>query len=115
MHELSITQSIVDLVAERTAGRTVLAVRVQVGRLSGVVPRAMSFCFEIAATGTPLEGARLEIEEVDGRIACRDCGRETAADDLVLLCPCGSADVTVVAGEELTVRAVEVARESTCA
>ena len=46
-------------------------------------------------------GRRLEIEEVAGRIACHDCGTESEADDLVLLCPCGSADVEIVAGEEL--------------
>ena len=114
MHELSITQSVVDLVAERTAGRTVVAIQVRVGRLAGVLPDAMQFCFEIATAGTSVEGARLEIEEVDGRIACRDCGLEAAADDLVLLCECGSADVDIVAGKELTVVAVELAREPTC-
>ncbi len=115
MHELSITQSIVDVVAERTTGRTVVAVQVRVGRLSGVVPDAMAFCFEIAATGTPVEGARLDIEEIDGRIACHTCGLESAAADLVRLCPCGSADVDVVAGEELTVVSVELEKETTCA
>ena len=115
MHELSITQSIVDLVAERTAGRNVLAVHVRVGRLSGVVPDAMSFCFEIASAGTPVEGARLDIEETVGRITCRTCGSESTAEDLVRLCPCGSADVEVVAGEELTVVSVELEKEATCA
>jgi len=67
VHELSITQSIVDLVAERTPGRTVVAVHVRVGRLSGVLPDAMLFCFDLAAAGTPVEGARLEIQEVDGQ------------------------------------------------
>ncbi len=115
MHELSITQSIVDLVAARTTGRTVLAVRVRVGRLAGVVPEAMEFCFELAAAGTPVEGARLEIEESEGRLACRTCGLTSAAEDLVLLCPCGSADVSVVAGQELSVVSVELEREATCA
>ena len=114
MHELSVTQSIVDLVAERTAGRTVVAVRVRVGRLSGVVAEAMMFCFEIASAGTPVDGARLEIEETEGRIACRTCGVESTADDLVLLCPCGSADVQIVAGQELTVVSVELEKEETC-
>ena len=115
MHELSITQSVVDLVAERTSGRTVVAVHVQVGRLSGVVPDAMQFCFEVASAGTPVEGADLVIEEIDGRIVCRACGHESPTDDLVLLCPCGSADVTVVSGQELTVVAVELEKEPTCA
>jgi len=32
-----------------------------------------------------------------------------AAGDLILLCPCGSADVEVLAGQELLIRSVEVA------
>jgi hydrogenase nickel incorporation protein HypA/HybF len=29
--------------------------------------------------------------------------------DLILLCPCGSADVAVVSGRELSVQSIEVA------
>lgn len=115
MHELAITQGVVDLVAGRTAGRRVRAVHVRVGRLSGVVADAMSFCFEIASAGTPVEGARLEIEETEGRIQCRRCGLVSAVDDLFWLCPCGSADVAVVSGQELMVVSVEVEKATTCA
>lgn len=115
MHELALTQSVIDLVAERTAGRRVTTVRLRVGRLSGVVPDAMAFCFEVATVGTPLEGAELLIEEVGGRIACRACGRESPVADAVPLCGCGSADVRVVAGDELLVSSVEVVREASCA
>ena len=66
MHELALTQSLVDLVTERTTGRQVLAVNVRVGDLSGIVADAMSFCFDVTTAGTPLEGARLVVEEVPG-------------------------------------------------
>ena len=58
MHELAITQSVVDMVRDRTADRRVSTVRVQVGRLSGVVPDAMLFCYELVTAGTPLEDPR---------------------------------------------------------
>jgi hydrogenase nickel incorporation protein HypA/HybF len=115
VHELALTQSVVDLVAERTRGRRVLSVRVEVGLMSGVVPDAMLFAFDLATAGTPLEGAILDIEERAGRIRCHDCGAESASPDLLLLCPCGSADVEVVAGRELRVVSVELEREPTCA
>ena len=67
MHELAITQSVVDMVVERTAGRRVAVVRVQVGELSGVVPDAMTFCYELVTAGTRLEGSRLEIEATAGQ------------------------------------------------
>jgi hydrogenase nickel incorporation protein HypA/HybF len=66
VHELGITQDLVDLVAERTTGRQVVAVNVRVGDASGVVAEAMAFAFDVVTYQTPLEGARLVIEEVAG-------------------------------------------------
>jgi hydrogenase nickel incorporation protein HypA/HybF len=109
MHELAITQSVVDAVTERTGRAPVATVRVRVGRLAGVVPEAMRFCFDLVTAGTPLEGASLEIEQPEGRGLCRTCGDDFPLADLVLLCPCGSADVQVVAGRELAVASVVMA------
>ena len=84
------------------------SIRLQVGRLSGVVPDALMFAFELAAQGTPLEGARLVIDEPAGRLHCRTCQVDQGTDDLILLCTCGSADVEVTAGRELALLSVEV-------
>lgn len=109
MHELAITESVVEAVRDHVDGRSVVAVHLRVGKLSGVVPDAMRFCFDLATAGTSLEGARLEIDEPSGAAHCRECGRDFAIDDLILLCACGSADVEVTAGRDLTVASVEVA------
>jgi hydrogenase nickel incorporation protein HypA/HybF len=106
MHELSITQSVVEAVTERTGTAAVVSVRLRVGRLSGVVPDSMRFCFELVTAGTPLEGAALEIDRPEGRGRCRTCGAEFGLPDPVLLCDCGSADVEVLAGRELAVASV---------
>ncbi len=111
MHELAITQSVVDMVVERTAGRQVASVQLQVGKLAGVVGDAMRFCFELATADTSLAGATLEIDETPGRASCRSCGDDFEVADLILLCPCGSADVHIVAGRELLVTSVELMEE----
>ena len=108
MHEMAITQSVVDAVCERAAGRSVHSIRLQVGRLCAVVPDAMQFCFELVTEGTVAEGARLDIEEPPGRAHCRSCDEDFPLHDLVLLCPCGSADVEVLAGRELRIMSMEV-------
>jgi hydrogenase nickel incorporation protein HypA/HybF len=108
MHELSITQSVVDAVCERAAGRTVHQVTVQVGALTAIVPEAMRFCFELATEGTVLAGASLRIERCPAVVHCRDCGADFTPPDLILLCPCGSADVAVTAGRELQIMSMEV-------
>jgi hydrogenase nickel incorporation protein HypA/HybF len=108
MHELAIAESVVSTVLGRTERQHVSLVRVRVGRLSGVVPDALTFCFELATAGTPLEGAALEIEVVQGRGHCRTCGSDFPLADAFLLCDCGSADVELLAGRELAVASVEV-------
>ena len=106
MHELSITQSVVEAVIERTGQAPVAVVRVRIGRLSGVVPDAMLFCFDLVTAGTTLDGARLEIEECDAAAWCRSCLNRFVPTDAILLCPCGSADVELLAGRELAVSSV---------
>ena len=67
MHELSIALSLVELASDELArlGDVRLhAVHVRVGALSGVVSDALRFSFDVAADGTPVAGATLEIEEV---------------------------------------------------
>ena len=109
MHELAISQSVVDAVLARTGDARVTVVRLDVGRLSGVVPDALRFCFDLVADGTPLAGAELRIAEPPGRARCTTCGADFGLDQPILLCPCGSADVQVTAGRDLLVRSVEVA------
>ncbi|MCU1686748.1 MAG: hypA [Amycolatopsis sp.] len=108
MHELSITQSIVDAVIEKMDGATVLGVRLEIGKLSGVVPDSVRFCFDVLCTGTTLEGAGLDIDEVPGAGRCRDCAGEFQLEDMIRLCPCGSANVEVLAGDRLRIKSVEV-------
>lgn len=108
MHELAIAESLVEAVQARTGQRTVRSIQMQVGRLSGVVPDALVFAFELAAQGTPLEGAQLLIDEPAGRVHCRTCQVDQDKDDLILLCECGSADLEVTAGRELTLLSVGV-------
>ncbi|WP_054812458.1 hydrogenase maturation nickel metallochaperone HypA/HybF [Nocardia arizonensis] len=109
MHEMAITQSVVDAVCEHAAGRTVHSVTVEVGMLCAVVPDAMRFCFDLAAEGTVADGARLDIVELPGSAHCRGCGADSPLTDLIVLCRhCGSADVAVVSGLDLRIRSMEV-------
>ncbi|MDR7303366.1 hydrogenase maturation nickel metallochaperone HypA/HybF [Haloactinomyces albus] len=108
MHELGITQSIVEAVLDVVEEPRITRLQLEIGRLSGVVPDSVRFCFDLVAEGTALDGAQLDIVEPEGRGSCRRCGAEFEVPDLIVLCPCGSADVAVLEGRELRVRSVEV-------
>jgi hydrogenase nickel incorporation protein HypA/HybF len=108
VHEMAITQSVVDSVCEHAAGRRVHSVKLEVGALCAVVPDSMQFCFELATAGTVADGARLDVNVQPGAARCRTCGQTFVLPDLILLCPCGSADVEVVAGRDLKILSMEV-------
>jgi hydrogenase nickel incorporation protein HypA/HybF len=108
MHELALTESVVDAVTERLPGARITCVRLEIGALSGVVADSVRFCFDLVTEGTPLEGARLEIIETAGRCRCRACGDDFEPDGPIPICPCGNVEVTVVAGQEFKIASVQV-------
>jgi hydrogenase nickel incorporation protein HypA/HybF len=109
VHELAITQSVVDAVTERLPDARITCVRLEIGALSGVVPDSVRFCFDLVTEGTNLEGASLEITEVAGRCHCRVCGVDFEPDGPITLCRCGSIEIKVLSGQELKISSVQVA------
>jgi hydrogenase nickel incorporation protein HypA/HybF len=115
VHELSIAKSIVDIVQqyvpEEQRGE-VQSVRVQVGRLSGVVPESLEFCFSAITDPTPLGSARLDIEQIPARSRCAQCSSTFESEGTSFLCPsCGGDDLQILSGMELHVVEVELAKE----
>jgi hydrogenase nickel incorporation protein HypA/HybF len=112
MHELSIAMGLIETATEEAArqgGVRVATLYVRIGRLSGVVSDALRFSFELAADGTPIEGAHLDIEEVPVTILCAACGTEhTLAGLDCLRCPVCDGPADVVRGRELELSAMEV-------
>jgi hydrogenase nickel incorporation protein HypA/HybF len=109
MHEMSITQGIIDICESHAGGRRVLSIDVEIGELSSVVPDAVEFCFEACSHGTLMEGARLNIIRIPGRGHCLECETETPLTALFGTCQsCGSYQVKIVSGEEMRVREIEV-------
>jgi hydrogenase nickel incorporation protein HypA/HybF len=109
MHELAITQSVVDQISERMGDAKVTRVALEIGLLSGVVCDSVRFCFDVCIQRTTLDGASLEIIQIPGRAQCRQCGAEFAVEDFFELCRCGSADLEILSGQELKIREVEIA------
>jgi hydrogenase nickel incorporation protein HypA/HybF len=110
MHELSIAEAVVRAVAQAAGGRRVHVVTLQVGVLSGVVPAALGFAWDVATAGTELVGSRLEVHEAPVSVACRPCERRSALPEpLPVRCPvCGGREVDVVGGRELEIVSAEV-------
>ena len=117
MHELSIAIRVIDLATghlRAADGGRVVSIRLRVGRLAGVVPESLRTALGIAAQGTALEAAVVEIEDVPVRIWCPACEREVELPGIVpLACPvCGARSGDVRAGDELELASLVLAAEA---
>jgi hydrogenase nickel incorporation protein HypA/HybF len=112
MHEMSIAQSLIEIIREEMArhqAHTLRAVRIHVGEMSAIVPDSLSFCFEVITAGTEMEGARLNIEVIPVEGICRACGERFKIEEFQFLCPsCGGTGVETVSGQELSIVEIEV-------
>jgi hydrogenase nickel incorporation protein HypA/HybF len=107
MHEMSIAQSILDIVLQESQThqvKQVLSVSLKLGELSAVEPESLRFCFELLIQGTLAEGARLDIEQVPITCRCRDCGSDFTVRELIFNCPkCKGSTVEMLTGRELSI------------
>jgi hydrogenase nickel incorporation protein HypA/HybF len=105
MHEISLTQALLDLIEEydrREGFARVNILKLSFGRLSCLDAGSLEFAFDVQARGTKAEGARLEFDIRPAVVYCDDCGREaTLAGPFELLCPlCGGDEVRLTGGTE---------------
>jgi hydrogenase nickel incorporation protein HypA/HybF len=113
MHEMSIAQSIVDIVERELASHgaeQLKAVNIAVGKLAAVVPEQLVFCFSVIILETSLAGATINIREIPISYTCSVCGKEFTAEEMFIVCPeCGDARIDLTSGRELTIESIEVA------
>ena len=111
MHEVSIMQSTLQLAEEhalQAGGTRISCIRLRVGLVSGVVPEALEFAFEVLKEDSMAAQATLEIERVPGLFSCDACGLETLLDTIQFQCPgCGGA-LILRGGTELELAQLEV-------
>jgi hydrogenase nickel incorporation protein HypA/HybF len=112
MHEMALTESIVEIAAEgarKEGAAKVKRVCVEVGALSHVEPEALEFCFAAVSAGTIVEGAILEIDRVAGEGWCPDCRKPVVIAERFAPCPeCAGFHVRVTSGDALRVREIEI-------
>jgi hydrogenase nickel incorporation protein HypA/HybF len=112
MHEVSIMEEAVRMAVEtaKASGASrILVLRLRVGALSGVVPEALQFAFDVVCHDTMAEGASLELESVPAACWCPDCRAEFECEDLMSECPrCHQPGGELRRGRELEIASVEI-------
>lgn len=111
MHEMSIAQSLLEIVLEesrRHSLKQVKSIKLQVGAMAAVVPESLTFCFELLSQDTIASGAGLDIETIPVVARCSDCDILYEVENQIFLCPqCGGPTLELVSGRELALVSIE--------
>jgi hydrogenase nickel incorporation protein HypA/HybF len=112
MHELPITESILDIAlrhAENANADRITKIHLVIGQLASIVDDSVQFYWDIVSSGTIAEGAQLIFRRIGTRFQCKDCGLVFSPTDIDYSCPdCGSFKVTVITGKEFFVEAIDI-------
>lgn len=112
MHELSVTQNVLNIVlehAERAGAQRIIAINLVIGELTGFVDDSIQFYFDMLSPNTIAAGAKLLIQRIPARLRCRACGEEFELKDSHWLCPkCSATGGDILTGREFFIQSIEV-------
>lgn len=114
MHEMGVAEQLVkiamDAIPDDIENPRVEVLNLRIGKLAAVVEHSLTFCMEIIAKDTPLDGVTLAIEQVPVTIRCHACQKEWETDSPLFRCPdCGDGKVTMLTGREIEISSMELA------
>jgi hydrogenase nickel incorporation protein HypA/HybF len=112
MHELSITQRILEIVlnhAEKAGASQITDIYLVIGQLSTVVDDSVHFYWDIVSQDTIAVGANLHFRRIPTEFACLDCGLQYLPGTEDFACPaCKSTKIKVIRGEEFYLDSIEI-------
>jgi len=112
MHELAITQNVLDIVleqAEKHNASKITKINLVVGEMSGVVDECVRFYFEFLSKDTIASGATLSFERIPIKAHCNGCDTTFPLAEFHWICPnCQGGNIEVVAGRELYIDSMEL-------
>lgn len=115
MHELSVTESILNIASEyaqNSGASRVTAINLVIGQLSSIVDDSVRFYWDLVAENSLCQGAALHFERIAAKLVCQDCGLEYNIPERLTPCPrCASFNTRVVSGEEFFVESIEIEKE----
>ena len=109
---MSIIEALLEQIRQTTRAypaMRVSTVRLRIGALRQVVPETLTFCFVAAVRGTPLEGCRLNIEQLPAEARCRKCSLTFTVEDNWFQCPrCSEPGSDLLTGNELELTSLDL-------
>jgi len=110
MHESALARQLVNAIVERVPpGQRALRVRGWLAETEALDAGSIRLHFDALATGTPAEGAELDLKLTHVRARCDGCGEVYLPEHHLTVCPaCGSLEGTLLDRTGMGIEALDV-------
>ncbi len=112
MHELPVTQSILEIAlqhAQKADAQRITDLHIVMGELASMMDESIQFYWEIIARDTIAQDATLHFRRVPAELQCMTCFEKYHPTDQELVCPkCGGVGAKIIAGEEFALESIDV-------
>jgi len=121
MHEMPVTQSLLNMILEEAEDYRVIDIYIDVGVVSFILPDQVEIFFKYLSRGTIAENAKLHFQTKPLEIKCPDCKRTCdlsafrAEEPRVVLykalsreCECGNQKMSITKGTGFELISIEV-------
>jgi len=108
VHELSITQSILDQAlaeAKKHHAKKIKKIKLQIGEGTAIVSDCIHFYFDEIKKNTIAQNSILDIEVIPVKLRCPKCKKEYK--DLEITCDCKKG-VEIISGQEMMIEYIDV-------
>ncbi|MDP1548002.1 MAG: hydrogenase maturation nickel metallochaperone HypA [Anaerolineales bacterium] len=109
MHELSLTQNLLEIALQNAGDKRIVRVNLLMGELSDEREESIQFYWDDIAKGTLAEKAVLHFQRVQAEMKCLDCETVFHPTEIVAACPsCRSHRLTLVSGDDVKLESIDV-------
>ena len=109
MHELSLTQNLLEAALGNAAGKKIVYVNLLIGEFSDEREEALQFYWSDLAKGTRADGAKLRFQRVEAEMECLACGAVFHPEEQAALCPhCQSHRLKLLRGDDVRLESIDV-------
>lgn len=109
MHELSLTQNLLDIALKNANSQRILHVNLLIGPFSDEREESIRFYWRDLSRGTLGEGAQLHFQRVKAEMKCLACGGTFDPEDGQSLCIyCQSDRLQLLSGDEVRLESIDV-------
>jgi hydrogenase nickel incorporation protein HypA/HybF len=112
MHELPVTQNILDIAinhGNKNNASRILQLNIVIGQLSSFIDDSIQFYWDLISKDTIAEGAILSIKRIPAKFSCLDCNNKYNLSPDGFECPeCGSSHVEILTGKEFYLNSIDI-------